>query len=924
MEFETVGTYALVLDNTFSKKTAKTVQFTQRIIPTSSELGKSRVDLDINHSSAKVNDSLNPNYNISSLSIAASSSPLVDAITVENGNLEYQAASNPEKILKSTSFQHSSVNITTKSIERNDRNASSCISNDRYLRGTMLKKKRKKLQGYARRYFSLDYKYGILNYYLSPKSSVLRGSMPIRLCAITALPKTLTIFVDSGMEVWNLKAISKTDFETWTSALDVVRHSKIHQSSPINDDKVLNIQPSLSLIDNDNNIQHSINLVNVYKSSQPIYFHESSNLIENLDSLFLKLNETAIKTKESLNYLIPNASLENLKTKESLNLHENKTLASINPQRKPSLWKRLASQQQCSHDNTTTPLPSTLQKPLNFTDSPSSNIIDDSGSATKNQLQSSKSQLKQFNTLKDVSVTLESLAQELKSIIDSERNRISKDNNDLPKLIRPLSVNSTMSMDEYFDAEEYNQNANGVVYIDKCDDSLGSSSESEAYDNELIVDDVIEEDEDDINDSSDEEGDLTMQTHLTSGIKEYDEVDDIDGKKYLYPLNEVKTIDRRKTIPLAAASPPSLISLVRKSVGKDLSTIAMPVSANEPVTILQRMCELFEYTNLINEGLKFNVDSPERILYIAIFATSYLSSGRAKERATRKPFNPLLGETFELVSPERGIRVITEKVSHRPPIMAIQAESTEWILQYSPNPHQQFWGKSAEINNKGYVKLTHISSGEVYEWEQPTTFLRNVIAGEKYVEPVGTLIVVSSCGYKVVVEFKSGSMFSGRSEELKAKLFDSKGKEINGYGFSGKWTESIDLFCGNQETKNVWEVGNLVKDYKKRFGFTEFAASLNEITSIEDNIMAPTDSRLRPDQRYYENGDVDKAEIIKLDLEEKQRQRRKQLEENGSSYSPAFFELDPADNIYKLKSGQDNYWKRRRNGNWEGLIDLFH
>lgn len=60
--------------------------------------------------------------------------------------------------------------------------------------------------------------------------------------------------------------------------------------------------------------------------------------------------------------------------------------------------------------------------------------------------------------------------------------------------------------------------------------------------------------------------------------------------------------------------------------------------------------------------------------------------------------------------------------------------------------------------------------------------------------------------------------------------------------------------------------------------FTEFAIELNE----PEAGVAPTDSRLRPDQRLMENSDWNTANIIKQKLEEAQRQRRKSLEENRS------------------------------------------
>lgn len=58
------------------------------------------------------------------------------------------------------------------------------------------------------------------------------------------------------------------------------------------------------------------------------------------------------------------------------------------------------------------------------------------------------------------------------------------------------------------------------------------------------------------------------------------------------------------------------------------------------------------------------------------------------------------------------------------------------------------------------------------------------------------------------------------------------------------------------------------------YNFTELAVQLNE----PESGVAPTDTRLRPDQRLMENALWDEANKEKLRLEEKQRSARKQRE----------------------------------------------
>lgn len=62
----------------------------------------------------------------------------------------------------------------------------------------------------------------------------------------------------------------------------------------------------------------------------------------------------------------------------------------------------------------------------------------------------------------------------------------------------------------------------------------------------------------------------------------------------------------------------------------------------------------------------------------------------------KKPFNPLLGETYEMVTPG-GLHFISEQVSHHPPISAGYAKGRGYEYWGSNNIKTSFWGKSMEI-----------------------------------------------------------------------------------------------------------------------------------------------------------------------------------------------------------------------------------
>ena len=63
----------------------------------------------------------------------------------------------------------------------------------------------------------------------------------------------------------------------------------------------------------------------------------------------------------------------------------------------------------------------------------------------------------------------------------------------------------------------------------------------------------------------------------------------------------------------------------------------------EPLTFIQRLTEDFEYSECLDKAAQCE-DPCEQLTYVAAFtASSYATTNNR----TGKPFNPLLGETFE-------------------------------------------------------------------------------------------------------------------------------------------------------------------------------------------------------------------------------------------------------------------------------------
>ncbi|MED6238702.1 hypothetical protein ATANTOWER_027932 [Ataeniobius toweri] len=127
------------------------------------------------------------------------------------------------------------------------------------------------------------------------------------------------------------------------------------------------------------------------------------------------------------------------------------------------------------------------------------------------------------------------------------------------------------------------------------------------------------------------------------------------------PNNVVpKSTGRRTTLPAPCPdnSHVGLMAILYNNIGKDLARVSMPAALNEPINLLQRLCEELEYSELLDTASN-TPDPYQRMVYIAAFAISGYSTATFRNRY--KPFNPVLGETFECIREDRRFCFISEQ-----------------------------------------------------------------------------------------------------------------------------------------------------------------------------------------------------------------------------------------------------------------------
>lgn len=117
-------------------------------------------------------------------------------------------------------------------------------------------------------------------------------------------------------------------------------------------------------------------------------------------------------------------------------------------------------------------------------------------------------------------------------------------------------------------------------------------------------------------------------------------------------------------------------SLIGKFAGQDLTRISLPVILNEPMSLLQKACE---NVNTQEEYLQRAAKTPESCRRLALAIAHSITCLNKTKGRTKKQFNPLLGETYEMVTDD--YRFFAEQVSHHPPITAYFQEGKGYTHQ---------------------------------------------------------------------------------------------------------------------------------------------------------------------------------------------------------------------------------------------------
>nr|XP_058907910.1 oxysterol-binding protein-related protein 6 isoform X6 [Kogia breviceps] len=800
--------------------------------------------------------------------------------------------------------------------------------------GFMLKKRKWPLKGWHKRFFVLDN--GMLKYSKAPldiQKGKVHGSIDVGLSVMSIKKKARRIDLDTEEHIYHLKVKSQDWFDAWVSKL---RHHRLYRQNEIvrsPRDASFHIFPSTSTAES----SPAANVSVVDGKAQPNSFPWQSPLPcgsslpatcttgQSKVAAWLQDSEEMDRCAEDLAHCQSNLVelsklLQNLEILQRTQSAPNFTdmqvpfSATMSPVRlhssNPNLCADIEFQTPPSHH--TDPLESSmdytkLQEEFCLIAQKVHSLLKSAFNSIAIEKEKLKQMVSEQDHNKGHSTQMARLRQSLSQALNqnaelrSRLNRIHSESiicdqvvsvNIIPSpdeageqihvslpLAQQVANESRLSMSEsvseFFDAQEVLLSA--------------SSSENEASDDESYISDVSDNISEDNTSVADNISRQILNGELTGGAFR-------NGRRARLPA------------PCPDTSNINLWNILRNNIGKDLSKVSMPVELNEPLNTLQHLCEEMEYSELLDKASE--TDNPyERMVLIAAFAVSGYCS--TYFRAGSKPFNPVLGETYECIREDKGFRFFSEQVSHHPPISACHCESKNFVFWQDIRWKNKFWGKSMEILPVGTLNAMLPKYGDCYVWNKVTTCIHNILSGRRWIEHYGEVTIrntkSSVCICKLT--FVKVNYWNSNVNEVQGVVMDQEGKAV--HRLFGKWHEG--LYCGvAPSAKCIWRPGSMPTNYELYYGFTRFAIELNELDPVLKDLLPPTDARFRPDQRFLEEGNLEAAAAEKQRVEELQRSRRRYMEDNKLEHTPKFFKKVIDANQREAWVSNDTYWELRK------------
>lgn len=318
--------------------------------------------------------------------------------------------------------------------------------------------------------------------------------------------------------------------------------------------------------------------------------------------------------------------------------------------------------------------------------------------------------------------------------------------------------------------------------------------------------------------------------------------------------------------------------------GMDLSKVVLPTFILEPRSFLDKLSDSYYHADLLSRA----VVEDDPFTRMKTVVQWYLSGFYKKPKGLKKPYNPILGETFRCYwEHATGSKTyyIAEQVSHHPPISAFYVTNRQdgFSISCSILAKSKFYGNSTSATLIGTASLTLLPRGECYTLSSPYAHCKGILMGTLSMELGGKVNVeCDNTGYRTELEFKL-KPFLGGSEYTNVVTGKLKlGKETLA-NIHGHWDGAIKIkdVRTNEESILFSPTAETRSKRLKRFTVPIAQQSPTESERLWQHVSAA----------IYRDDQVAATEE-KTALEEAQRAADKERKAQCTDWIPQLFQQD--------------------------------
>ncbi|KGL74831.1 Oxysterol-binding protein-related protein 11, partial [Tinamus guttatus] len=392
-----------------------------------------------------------------------------------------------------------------------------------------------------------------------------------------------------------------------------------------------------------------------------------------------------------------------------------------------------------------------------------------------------------------------------------------------------------------------------------------------------------------------EPGQLTREAEE---INPDEELEDISDDKE----DDLGAVEEQRSIIL------HLLSQLK--LGMDLTRVVLPTFILEKRSLLEMYADFMSHPDLFLAITNGSSAEERMIRFVEYYLTSF-HEGR-KGAIAKKPYNPIIGETFhcswrmpksEVVtdagsnlpapsSSEQGtlakdlegqaeldyytVKFVAEQVSHHPPVSGFYAECVE--RKMCVNAHvwtkSKFLGMSIGVTMVGEGLLSLLEHGEEYTFSLPCAYARSILT-VPWVELGGKVnINCAKTGYSASINFHTKPFYGGKLHRVTGEVKQNATNTVV-CRVQGEWNSVLEFTYSSGDTKCV--------------DLTKLAVTRKRVRPLEK--QGPFESR-RLWQHVTESlrdGDIDKATEHKRALEERQRNEERLRAETETPWCTKYF-----------------------------------